>query len=157
MSQRFDIITLMIPIMVGFIGCQTEIDPKNPGPATQQALNQYMKTIGGQPHAWKSTSYRDLNQDGHLEAITLTNDPKLCSPEGCPLLIFENKDKKYRFLSKIDNVKSLRGESKVVNGWKSLVVTTGTEGQEIFILPFKKGYPSEASQGIPKGGRFNDI
>lgn len=103
--------------MVSSIGCEIEIDPKNPGPpASRQALNRHTQTIGGNPRAWKRTSYRDLNQDSHHVATILSTDPKLCSPEGCPLLILENKDAKYRFLSKIKQVKSIRGKSRIVNG-----------------------------------------
>lgn len=157
MLFRFHVFTVMLLIVAISMGCEAEIDPQNPGPAAKQEISRYLKSIGGNPRAWKRLTYRDLNQDGHREVMTITNDPKLCVPEGCPLLVFENKNKKYRFLSKIDHVKSIRGESKGMNGWKSLVVTTGKDGQQIYILPFKEGYPSEASQGIPKSGRFNKI
>ena len=157
MLRQPHIVALITLCLFSLFGCSGEIDPKNPSPATDKAVRRYLKQIGGNPHAAKTVTYKDLNRDGRNEAIVRIKDPKLCVPEGCPLLVFENTGKKYKFISKTDKVEYLRGITEAKQGWKSLVVTTGKNGEKIFILDFDNGYPAEASLGRSRRGRFNNI
>ena len=151
----YKIIVLTTLFTFGLIGCNQTIDPKDPYKAANRAIRNYLKKIKANPNARYVAVYKDLNQDGNREVIATIRDLNLCVPEGCPMLVFENTGKKYKFVSQTNKVEFLRGQGKGKNGWKSLVVTTGKEGKEAFILDFNEGYPKEASLGRSFGGRFN--
>lgn len=68
----------------------------------QAAVQQYFKIHRTDPNNTKFNSVRfDLNGDGLNEAIVLLD---WCSQSGCELLIFENKNNKLRFSSRISQV-----------------------------------------------------
>ena len=143
-------------------GCGTPIKDWSLHDNALDMAKRYVTDQGGDADlARMSTSVDDLNGD-HLDDVFvyIWDEPKLCTGQGCTMLVFENRGSSLKLVSDIRNVHVRLGTLPSESDWSTLVIASkdamgkdhiGGEPATVYELPFevksRRGYPKDATQG----------
>lgn len=123
----------------------TMSSPDTASPAINKAIKDYFM-MHKSPYRGSKYLYGeyDLNGNGDKELLVLLD---WCQTSGCVLLVFENTGDRYRFISRIAQVKTpIEISHKQSNTWQSLLLKND---QQWRLVDFDGiSYPSDSSLGI---------
>ena len=114
-------------------------------PAINNAIKRYFsmhKTKTDNTKYWFSEY--DLNGDDHKDLLVMLD---WCKADGCILLVFENKNGDYRFISRITQAQAPIQVSRAQHHrWQSLLIRKNEEWRQLDFNGIN--YPTQVSKGI---------
>jgi hypothetical protein len=89
---------------------------------------------------------KDLNDDGHADAIVLMSGPTWCGSGGCTMLVFRGAGNGFELVSKSTIINPpIRISKKLVWGWRTLIVASKGKGNVVLRPNKAHRYPLNPS------------